>query len=65
MRIKYDPRYIRERLKDRILIKGVHYIQPFGRRKILYIWNEIEKIMSIPVAEADPMAKIKLRRRRA
>jgi hypothetical protein len=64
MRIKYDPRYIREHLKDRILIKGIHYIQPFGRRKILFIWNEIEKIISVPVADDDPMAQIKLRRKR-
>jgi len=34
-RIKYDPRTIRERLKDSVLIEGVHYIRPFGGRKIL------------------------------
>ena len=34
-RIKYDVRTIRERLKDSVLIEGVHYIRPFGGRKIL------------------------------
>jgi len=44
-RIKYDPRTIRERLKDSVLIEGVHYFRPFGGRKILYIWETIEKDM--------------------
>ena len=35
--IKYDPRTIRERLKDSVLIEGTHYIRPFGGRKILYM----------------------------
>lgn len=44
-RIKYDSRTIRERLKDSVLIEGVHYIRPFGGRKILYIWERIERDM--------------------
>jgi len=44
-RIKYDPRTIRERLKDSVLIEGIHYFRPFGGRKILYIWEAIEKDM--------------------
>jgi hypothetical protein len=40
-RIKYDPRTIRERMKDSVLIEGRHYIRPFGGRKILYIWEAI------------------------
>ncbi len=40
--IKYDARTIRERLKDSVLLEGVHYIRPFGGRKILYIWEQIE-----------------------
>lgn len=44
-RIKYDPRTIRERLKDSVLIEGIHYFRPFGGRKILYIWDTIEKDM--------------------
>ncbi|MBA4391730.1 MAG: hypothetical protein C0399_12455 [Syntrophus sp. (in: bacteria)] len=62
MRIKYDTRYIREQLKDKIFKKGIHYIQPFGRRKILFIWDEIEKILDVPVQDDNPMDKIKLRR---
>ena len=46
-RIKYDPRTIRERLKDSVLIEGVHYIRPVGGRKILYIWESIERDMRI------------------
>ena len=42
-RIKYEPRYIRENLKDSVFIEGVHYIRPFGRRKILFIWEPIEQ----------------------
>lgn len=41
-RIKYEPRTIRERLKDSVLLEGVHYVRPFGGRKILYIWEKIE-----------------------
>jgi hypothetical protein len=65
MRIKYDARYIREHLKDKVFKKGTHYIQPFGRRKILFVWNEIEKIMDVAVPEDNPMSRIKLRRRRS
>lgn len=42
-KIKYDSRTIRERLKDSVLLEGVHYIRPFGGRKILYIWESIER----------------------
>lgn len=44
-RIKYDARTIRNRLKDSVLIEGVHYFRPFGGRKILYIWEAIEADM--------------------
>lgn len=61
-RIKYDERTIRERLKDSVLLEGVHYFRPFGGRKILYIWDAIERDMTkasalAPVgASAIPMA---------
>lgn len=45
-RIKYDVRTIRERLKDSVLLEGVHYFRPFGGRKILYIWDVIERDMA-------------------
>ena len=41
--IKYDARTIRERLKDSVLIEGIHYIRPFGGRKILFVREAIEK----------------------
>ena len=61
-RIKYDARTIREQLKDSVLLEGVHYFRPFGGRKILYVWETIERdmvckaqskqtnMMSIPMA---------------
>lgn len=56
-RIHYDPRTIRERLKDSVLIEGVHYIRPFGGRKILYIWESIERDMKLKGSSlAIPMA---------
>jgi len=45
-KIKYDARTIRNRLKDSVLLEGIHYIRPFGGRKILYIWERIEKDMA-------------------
>lgn len=58
-RIKFEPRYIREALKDRVLIEGRHYIRPFGRRKILYLWEPIEADMRKSASEVElaiPMA---------
>ncbi|HXX83812.1 MAG TPA: hypothetical protein VEN29_07480 [Casimicrobiaceae bacterium] len=46
-KIKYDPRTIRERMKDSVLLEGVHYIRPFGGRKILYVWEAIERDMKL------------------
>ncbi len=45
-RIKYDARTIRERLKDSVLLEGIHYLRPFGGRKILFIWERIEEDMA-------------------
>lgn len=57
-RIQYDARTIRDQLKDSVLIEGVHYIRPFGRRKILYIWERIENdiLYASNLAFAIPMA---------
>jgi hypothetical protein len=30
-------------LKDNVFFEGVHYIKPFGGRKIFYIWEEVER----------------------
>lgn len=53
-RIKYDERTIRERLKDSVLLEGKHYIRPFGGRKILFIWEQIEA--DIGLASKEPYA---------
>ena len=57
-RIQYDERTIREQLKDSVLLEGVHYVRPFGRRKILYIWETIENeiLNSRNLAFVIPMA---------
>jgi len=54
-RIKYDCRTIRERLKDSVLIEGVQYIRPFGGRKILFIWERIQKDMAVTSANSGAM----------
>lgn len=41
--IHYDSRTIRTRLKDAVLLEGVHYIRPFGGRKLLFIRETIER----------------------
>ena len=41
--ICYDTRTIRDRLKDSVLIEGIHYIRPFGGRKLLFILEAIER----------------------
>lgn len=41
--IHYDSRTIRTRLKDAVLLEGVHYIRPFGGRKLLFIWEAIHQ----------------------
>ena len=59
MRIKYDARTIRNQLKDSVFLEGVHYIRPFGGRKILFIWEQIEHDMAAKVGSASfaiPMA---------
>lgn len=58
-RIQYEPRTIRTKLKDTVLIEGQHYFRPFGGRKILYIWEVIEQDMraaSMSSAIAMPVA---------
>jgi len=54
--IHYDPRTIRTRLKDAVLLEGVHYIRPFGGRKLLFIWEAIQR--DIGKASAQPLMGI-------
>ena len=44
-RLHYNARYITNYLVDSVLIEGTHYVRPFGRRKILFIWEAIEQDM--------------------
>lgn len=55
-RIKYDARTIRNRLKDSVLIEGTHYFRPFGGRKILFLWETIERDMQKRLVAADDLA---------
>ena len=57
-RLHYNARYITQSLKDRVLFEGIHYIRPFGGRKVLYIWEVIEGDMlkASKEALAIPMA---------
>ncbi len=65
-RIKYDERYIRECLKDKIFKKGRHYINPFGGRKILFIWEEVKEVMIglMDVKEQERVFIIPLRKKK-
>jgi hypothetical protein len=46
VRIKYHPRTIRDSLVDNVLFEGQHYIRPFHQKKLLFIWENIEKDMN-------------------
>lgn len=59
-RIHYDTRTIRDRLKDSVLLEGVHYFRPFGGRKLLFVWEVIERDMkrcSLTREDSIPMAR--------
>ena len=53
--IHYDARTIRTRLKDAVLLEGVHYIRPFGGRKLLFIWEAIQRDISKSSASKAPL----------
>lgn len=54
-RIHYDTRTIRDRLKDSVLLEGVHYIRPFGGRKLLFLWEAIERDIAKASAAQAPL----------
>lgn len=56
-RIHYSSRHIREYLKDRVFLEGVHYVRTPGGRKLLFIWERIEEEFS---ANIDQMGQIPL-----
>lgn len=56
-RIHYDTRTIRDRLKDSVLLEGTHYFRPFGGRKLLFIWEAIQRdIKQCSLPNEIPMA---------
>ena len=54
-RIHYDARTIRNRLKDSVLLEGTHYIRPFGGRKLLFLWEAIERDIGMASASRAPL----------
>jgi hypothetical protein len=44
-RIPFSKRYIAEVMKDSVFEQGVHYIRPFGGRKVIYLWEPIEELL--------------------
>jgi hypothetical protein len=44
-RLRYSVIAVRTCLMDSVLIEGVHYVRPFGGRKILFLWEVIEADM--------------------
>ena len=57
-RIHYDVRTIRDQLKDSVLLEGVHYVRPFGGRKLLFIWEAIERDMSAYSTQRGPLVPL-------
>jgi hypothetical protein len=41
-KIQFSAGYINRVLKDTVFLEGIHYIRPFGGRKIFYVWEAIE-----------------------
>jgi len=54
-RIRYTPATIRNQLKDSVLLEGTHYFRPFGGRKILYVWEAIERDMQLGLTDTVSM----------
>lgn len=48
-RLPYTEATIRNQLKDNVLLEGTHYFRPFGGRKLIFIWEAIERDM-LPTA---------------
>ena len=42
-RLPYTRRHITDYLKDRVFLEGKHYVRLPGSRKVLYIWEAIER----------------------
>ena len=53
-RIKYDARTIRDQLKGAVFLEGIHYVRPFGGRRILFIWESVEDLMLFGYSDVLP-----------
>lgn len=56
-RINYKPQTIMRKLIGKHLIEGIHFFRPFGGRKMVFIWEPINRDMRRP-AVANPLAEI-------
>jgi len=57
-RIHYTPRYIREKMINNVLQEGEHFIRPFGGRRILFIWENIERdMLTVSTEGKKPVSK--------
>ena len=59
-RIKFSASYINHGLKNTVFLEGIHYIRPFGGRKVFYIWEAVEQEMfkvTVRPPMVIPMAK--------
>lgn len=45
-RLPYSARHIRDYLKDRVFLEGIHYVRAPGGRRILFIWERIEEALN-------------------
>lgn len=54
-KLRYEASYVRNTLKDAVLVEGIHYIRPFGRRRVLYLWEQIEEDMLKASTEQKPV----------
>ena len=56
IRLNYSKRHINEYLKDRVFFEGTHYVRLPSSRRILYVWDVIEREMLSARSMEIPMA---------
>lgn len=44
-RINFKPQTILRNKLDSVLIEHIHYVRPFGGKRVLFIWEHIERDM--------------------
>lgn len=61
VRLNYKPQTILRKLVGKYLIEGIHFFRPFGGRRMIFIWEPINRDMRRPRVESPlssiPMAK--------